>query len=488
MKVRYNSRLACDRLLEDLQKRGSWKGYSFGQKRDPCTSFFGKVMTSFTATVIENPKKGGSIDPSSENVSVTLSVNMPGLPTTAESYSKAQSGKSLNKPETPRHASSIQSLYSKTDSSVLKQLDPETLEPIGLAKQSILHPSLKGPLSSAHPKTDPITGDLYNYNLDLVGRYVTYRVFGVSASTGKTEILATISGPGIAAAYLHSLFLTPDYVVLCIWSAHFAMNGISIVWNTNILDSIAPFSPSNTTKWLVIDRHHGRGLVAEFESPAMFSFHTTNAWQDEKGDVICELVEYENLDILHKFYYEAIKSSSPAATTWANKKLPGCQAHMKRYRLSASHIKAETLNRAKAKGPLPQAEQIMCIPRGELASINPNYLFKPHRYVYSIVDRGLSTFFDGIAKTDTETEQMIYWDNEIGHTPGEPVFVANPEGKSEDDGVLLSVVLNGVTGTSYLLCLDARDLKELGRAEVGVAVGFGFHGAYVGDKGVVQNY
>jgi len=67
----------------------------------------------------------------------------------------------------------------------------------------------------------------------------------------------------------------------------------------------------------------------------------------------------------------------------------------------------------------------------------------------------------------------------MGHTPGEPIFVAGVEDEGEDGGVVLSVVLDGVKGTSYLLCLSARNMVELGRAEVLVAVGLGFHGRHI---------
>lgn len=486
MKVRYNSRIACDLLLEDIKKKGNWNMFTFGQKRDPCLSFFGKVMTSFHALTIESPRRPFN-DPKLENICVTFSINMPGMATTAGTKAKgirpAIAEGDISK---PGHASGVQSLYSKTDNSFVKQLDPETLEPIGLAKQNLLHPSLTGPLSSAHARTDPVTGDLYNYNLDF-GRSPVYRVFCVSASTGETTILATLSGAGIAPAYLHSMFLTPDYVVLCIWGSHFNMNGLAVVWQHNVLDAIGPFNPSSATKWLVIDRHHGRGLVAEFESPPMFCFHTVNAFQDENNDVICELVEYPNTDILHKFYYDALKSSSPAAHTFAKKKLPSCQTKLKRYRLSASSIPSTTLDRSNPPQSYPQAESIFSVEAGDLPTINPKYSLRSHRYVYTIVDRGLSTFLDGLAKTDMTTGTTIYWENEAGHTPSEAIFIANPEGEKEDDGVLLSVVLDGNKGTSYLLCLDSRDLKELGRAEVDGPIGFGFHGAFAASSGLAQN-
>ena len=68
------------------------------------------------------------------------------------------------------------------------------------------------------------------------------------------------------------------------------------------------------------------------------------------------------------------------------------------------------------------------------------------------------------------------------HTPGEAIFVPDPDRNEEDGGFLLSVILDGEKGTSYLLCLDAENMQEVGRAEVGAAVGFGFHGCHVAHK------
>jgi beta,beta-carotene 9',10'-dioxygenase len=67
---------------------------------------------------------------------------------------------------------------------------------------------------------------------------------------------------------------------------------------------------------------------------------------------------------------------------------------------------------------------------------------------------------------------------ESGSYPGEPVFVARPEAQGEDDGVLLSVVLDSVAGSSFLLILDATDLGELARARVPHHIPFGFHGQF----------
>jgi len=113
----------------------------------------------------------------------------------------------------------------------------------------------------------------------------------------------------------------------------------------------------------------------------------------------------------------------------------------------------------------------------DLPAINPLFVTKPSRYIYGLCDRGLSTFFDGIVKYDTLTHTPTYWSVE-GHSPSEPIFVANPKGTEEEDGVLLSVILDGWAQKSYLLVLDAKTMKEVGRASMEWAVGFGLHGSY----------
>lgn len=72
---------------------------------------------------------------------------------------------------------------------------------------------------------------------------------------------------------------------------------------------------------------------------------------------------------------------------------------------------------------------------------------------------------------------MLTWQRE-GEFPGEPIFLPTPGGTSEDEGLLLSVVLRGAAATSYLLLLDAKTMEEVGRAEVPHAIPLGFHGNF----------
>ncbi|OLN86317.1 Beta,beta-carotene 15,15'-dioxygenase [Colletotrichum chlorophyti] len=463
VRVLYSSRRQCEELVASIKARGHQNRYTFGQKADPCIGIFGKFMGVFA--------KG-----THPNICVAVNANVPG-------YDKMLDEKGQG-PAGPGHRNGVRSVWLSTDSSPLLEINPDTLEPVGIANQTELHPDLSGPVSSAHAQRDPENGDMYNFNLAFAMR-PSYRVFRVSAATGETEILATISEA--KPAYIHSFFLTKSFVVLCIPSSHLGYSGLKVPWERNILDAIVPFDAANRTKWYFVDRHHGKGVVASFETPAGFFFHSTNAFEEPADDgsgldVFCEISGYQNLDILYNLYYDVLLNRNDAANKfWTeNDRLKNSYASLKRYkfRIPSDSSKSTTT---------VEPELLVSIPAphaGELPTINPAYLTRRHRYVYSLSDRGLSTLLDTIVKTDADTREALMWECPRAHTPGEPIFVPRPSSENdgnepaEDDGVILSVVLDGTAQTSYLLCLDAKTMKELGRAECDFPVGIGFHGIH----------
>ncbi|KAF1811712.1 hypothetical protein P152DRAFT_482743 [Eremomyces bilateralis CBS 781.70] len=499
VKVSYSSRFIVDQLIETIRKTGSTEGFTFGQKQDPCQSYFKKLMSVFTAAPPSSTQGGRE----GSNIGVTISANMPGF----GPFGPDQAETSKN------HASGISTLVTKTDRNAYQHLNPETLEPAGVAIQTSLHPELIGQLSSAHAKSDPDTGDIFNYNLELSSD-PTYRIFRVSATTGKTDILAKFKA---TPAYIHSLFLTQNYVVLCVWNSHLSARGASILWNKNVLDSISPLNPRYPAKWYIVDRKHGRGLVSVYDTPAFYAFHATNAWEEPsktnpgQTDIIAEIPAFDSIDVLKRFYYENLISSEPGALKYAGKAGNIARPKYRRYRLpdipqpalqnghANGHTRSKSILPSSSSPKTLKGRVVFEVPftaSMELPTINPKYLARPHRYIYGICDRGISpSFVDGLVKLDTYAythpsaadaadAKPLYW-SQYAHSPGEAIFIADPEGTAEDDGVLLSVVLDGIKGYSYLLVLDAKTMTEVGRAELGEGrcVGFGFHGTHVRPAG-----
>lgn len=102
---------------------------------------------------------------------------------------------------------------------------------------------------------------------------------------------------------------------------------------------------------------------------------------------------------------------------------------------------------------------------------------KPYRYVWGTSVRTKDDFLDSIVKIDTETGTVARW-HVAGLYPGEPVFVPTPSAGAEDDGTLLSIVLDTAKERSFLLVLDAATLAEKARAEAPHAIPFQLHGNY----------
>ncbi|KAK4503271.1 hypothetical protein PRZ48_006699 [Zasmidium cellare] len=460
----YSSYNQTDELIENVRKTGKIDDITFAQKRDPCDSLYKKLKTVFRPT---------SSPPSAhkENIGVDFRETLP-----VEADKTNHNGRRL--------------LTVVSDATVAKQFDADTLEPLGVTDQHHIHKDLTGPLSAAHASHDPETGDIFNYNLAFGAKSSTYRIFRASPTTGEVEILATISGYDIRGAYIHSLLLTDNFVILCIWPAYFRHHGASLLWERNILDSITPWSkhpedPSNRATWLVVDRRQGRGLVGKFQSPPFFCFHTVNAWEQpsvgDSGsvDLVCELFQFDNTDIMHQLYLRNLVSNALGAHNLPMERSFD-HAGLARYKLKYIPLSGK-VKLQEFPSQVPKAEKIMYIPSpqsGDLPRINPNYSLKPHRYVWGMCDRGKSSFVDGLVKTDTHMQTCTYWEKEK-HTPGEPIFIPNPSGVAEDDGAILCVVLNDETGNSYLLCLDAQNMTEMGRVEVGAPIGLGFHGKHI---------
>ncbi|KAI1812615.1 carotenoid cleavage dioxygenase 1 [Poronia punctata] len=471
VKVEYSSRFQAEEHVRRIKKLGKMPDMSFGQRQDPCVGIFGKMMSVFKKSEVNN-------EPGTQNISVTVHADMPGY---ASKREQSSSGHRVKR-----------TLFTSTDASIVQEFDADTLEPIGIARQENLHPDLKGPLSSAHAHRDPESGDLFNYNLDM-GRVATYRVFRTSASTGKTDILATISAPDLKPAYIHSFYMSPSFVILCVPSTHIGYMGISVPWNGNVVDAIEPFDKSKLCKWFIVDRRGDGGLVATAETAAGFFFHSVNSFEEvdeETGDInlFCDVIQYPSTDIIRAFEMDVLmgtEDESKTKTSPRSEQLArDCLQYFARHKFT---VPAKGNKKNGRKPPKVASEKVLEFKSphiGELPTINPSYATKPYRYVYSMGTRGYTTLQDSIVKTDLVTRETTAWEVP-GHTPGEAIFVARPsEGDTdteldEDDGVLLSVILDGYGKNSYLVCIDAKTMKELGRADCDWAIGHGFHGLHL---------
>lgn len=319
--------------------------------------------------------------------------------------------------------------------------DPATLEAAGVAYRP------PGQLTIAHPHAGK-HGELVSYAVRF-GPRTSYRVYTEDASATQAVIAKL---PVSRPAYMHSFGITERLVVLAEFPL--VVNPVSIPLSGRPFIENYAWEPERGTRFLVIDRESGE-LRGSYEGDAFFCFHHVNAWEQD-GELIVDLVAYEDAEIVKCLYLDRLRDRGG---------LPESRLQRCRIGLDDGRVQYETLS-----------EVSLELPRINYRRCNA----KTYSYVYGTgTHGGESDFFNEIVKLDVSNGASTTW-RQSDCYPGEPVFVAAPEAQAEDEGVLLSVVLDAGRQSSFLLVLDAADLRELARSHVPHHIPFGFHGQYYG--------
>jgi beta,beta-carotene 9',10'-dioxygenase len=326
------------------------------------------------------------------------------------------------------------------------EFDPKTLETLGVVRHD---DGLAGQHCTPHPHYD--AGRRMGINsITNFGAKSSYNIYGIKDGDTKRTVIGTVAvqQPG----YIHSFGITERYIVL----VEFPL----VVNPLNILLSGKPFienfqwRPEQGTRFIVMSKDSGE-VVKSFESEAFFAFHHINAF--ERGDeVIVDIATLPDNKIIDALYLDKLvgQSASVPPSTFTRFTLS----------LNGGTIGSEIVS-----------DESFELPRINYERTNG----RDYQFAYGVgINKGhTDDFLDQLVKVDVRGRRTWKWFEE-GYYPGEPVFVAAPGATGEDEGVVLSVVLDGGRGNSFLLVLDARSFEEVARVEVPHHIPFGFHGMY----------
>ena len=266
---------------------------------------------------------------------------------------------------------------------------------------------------------------MVNFAVKL-GARTTYRFFTVGPDATNANVVATI--PVDEPAYAHSFGQTERWLILAEFP--FRVNPLRLATSGRPFIENYRWTPEQGTRFILVDRFDGTVLDG-FKTDACFGFHHVNAYEDG-GEVVVDICTYEDPSLIEDLYLDRLRSGSR----------PLSSGPLMRFRLglddrsvSASRLGDTTLE-------LPRINYGRCHER-------------EHRYVWG--NEARDGWIDTIVKLDVADGSLRSW-SEAGCYPGEPVFVARPGAEEEDDGVLLSVVLDAAAGHSFLLVLDAANV------------------------------
>ncbi|XP_059622875.1 carotenoid isomerooxygenase-like [Phlebotomus argentipes] len=339
--------------------------------------------------------------------------------------------------------------FAFTESPIMFNIDVETLETkerINLSQQfGIVH-------HTSHPHVRQ-NGSAFNLGTAVTKFGPKYCIIGFPRSENGVKSGKIVASMPVSSmlnpCYMHTFGMTENFFVLVEQPLFMPVTQMSkAIWNDDPLIDTLCWNGDKTTRFHVLSRTTGN-LVQTFCAEAFFFFHMINAFEED-SQIIIDICCYENADIINAMLMENIRN------------------------MQTNPNYSKSFQSIPQRFVLPlntEDEKNLCIPEKltDLACDLPqiNYLRhsgKPYRYFYA-----LSSDFacpGMIIKVDVHSKTRTTWSEEHCF-PGEPVFLEAPNPTSEDDGVLLSVLLWGSDQENRvgLLILNARNLEEIARCE-----------------------
>ncbi|EMR65016.1 putative lignostilbene- -dioxygenase protein [Eutypa lata UCREL1] len=370
----------------------------------------------------------------------------------------------------------------RRDFNMLQTCDAKTLEPKRLLTYAQIDPQLAGYGICAHPLKDRKRGLTFNYIISPDGKVLSIFALNIRA---KPASLVWKTALPCEPCYIHSLAMTDKYVVFIRNPIH-----IDVSDTTKQIMEMLEVEANTPTLFFVLDKLTGKHVATYQQKDGFMFFHSVNAYDyvDATGhvNIHVDLCSYEINNIPYREYCLS-NILDPAQ--------PFQDAVLTRYELAAiDTAEPDQVERVTVAAAIPgMAAELPRIAKS--ASTDPNY-----RYVYCIVGNGgpapgsavpigrlgnglkvvQESFFGAVGKSDWKTGTFKLWSPSDGEScPCEPIFVQRPGAEEEDDGVVLTIVVDREGTHSILIALDGKSFEEVARAHLPHVYALGPHGSFV---------
>lgn len=321
------------------------------------------------------------------------------------------------------------------------KFDPKTLETLGVLNYKDQLPKEKC-WESAHPHYDSTKKETINYLIKF-GRSSYYTLYSLEDGSSERKIIAEI--PVEEPAYMHSFAMTENHIIFTEFPL--VVTPLDLIIKNRAFINNFRWQPERGARFIVVDKKNGN-VIGQYTTKPFFAFHHANAFEKD-GKIHIDLVTYNDAKIVI------------GATLYADldKSIPPSQLERFSLCLKSGELTSE----------------ILFAKPNEFPRINEKFDGLPYHFVYLAESKDFTS--GGLYKCNTETKEILKW-SEKGCSAGEPIFVQAPGAKEEDDGVVLALIIDHLHKNSFLLILDAKSFKEIGRAKAPHLIPEGLHGQY----------
>jgi carotenoid cleavage dioxygenase len=299
-----------------------------------------------------------------------------------------------------------------------------------------------GPLPTgftAHPKIDPVTGEMHGFSYWFAEPYLVYYVIDANGALVRRE---PITIP--RAVMMHVFAITREHVLFF---------DLPVVFDLETQPFPFRWDDDTPARVGVMPRSGGDADVQWIDVDPCYVFHPMNAYEDG-GSVVVDVPKYATM----------MKHSRVGPND-------GALPMLERWTLDLAAGKVRT-DEIDGRGQ-------------EFPRVNESLLGSRHRYGYCVELIDTDASFDSARylKHDFVAGTIEEHDFGAGRRPSELVFVPSEHGSGEDDGWLMGYVYDAATDRSDLVILDAHDFTAppVATVHLPTRVPYGFHGSWIPD-------
>ncbi|CAH1249331.1 BCO2 [Branchiostoma lanceolatum] len=389
-----------------------------------------------------------------------------------------------------------------TETKMMRKIDIETLD----TKEKIdVSNYVTVQVSTAHPHYGLEDGATFNMGSQF-GKETSYNIIkvprpdkGQNDSLEKAEILYKIPATyPRSPSYYHSFGITDNYIVFV--EQPLTMNLLRL-FTARIrgvgMNTCFDFSSTTPVRFHLVNRETAEHVSTKYLADSFFVFHHINAYEDD-GNVVVDLCAYTDDTIMNSLYMADLrKSGEEGAKKWRETPNVFPRRYVFPINVTEDTPKGENLVKldyTDATAVLKEEEDgsvyVHCVhddlvsqeevPGYEAPNVNYwKYSGRKYQFAYGLCVHDKGTVMNKLVKLDVRNKKAVGLWHEKDMYPSEPIFIASPDSKSEDDGVIVSAVTSVLPDKpGFLLVMDAKTFTEVARAEVPIDVPWGIHGTY----------
>jgi carotenoid cleavage dioxygenase len=324
------------------------------------------------------------------------------------------------------------------------ELDPSTLATRGVQD---FGGAVRGPFT-AHPKIDPITGELIFFGFSVDGELTRGMRFGTLDAAGRVTRFEHFDAP--YCSMVHDFAVTRHHVVFPVLPLAGSM--------ARQLRGASPFAwePERGSHIGVILREQGVASLRWFRSEPCFVFHVLNAW-DDGSRIIVDVMRYDEPPL---FPHQD-----------GTMRLPAPEARLARWTIDPS-AGTEMITRTALDDTA-----------GEFPRIDDRRSGLRHRFGAIAGRSRPGAGLDSLVWLDLAQGARSRFTLPEGDAFSEPVFVERGENAAEGDGWLLATVWRASENRSDVAVFDTASLEDGPVATIRLPhrVPAGFHGNWLAD-------